>query len=159
MKPYWVALSVPSVEAATAWYREQLGFALLERKDFPSYEVKIAILELNGFRLELIEHRRALSPAEVQRRIPEIQDWSHVHGFVKLAFLVEKVAPVAERLRRQGVKFQTQVMPADGLWGDSFIVRDLNGNWIQFAEPPRQTSDAGPAQADGGSTTPARPSE
>ena len=55
---------------------------------------------------------------------------------MKFGFVVDKVARLAEQLKKKGVSFQTGIMKAQGSWGDSFIVRDNNGNWIQFAERP-----------------------
>lgn len=137
MAPYVLAISVADLEQTVAWYHDNLGFQLTEQMDLPKYQVKIAFMEYNEFRLEIVEHHKSFSQATIQERMPEIKEWDHVQGLMKFGFLVDHVAPMADRLRKNGVKFQTGIMKAEGSWGDSFIVLDNNGNWIQFAEKPR----------------------
>lgn len=134
--PRLVALNVPSLEAAVAWYHDNLGFEKREQRDFPDYGVRIAMLEHQGFWLEIVEKKRTVSPASVRSKLPEIADWDDVQGIKKLAFLVSDLDAVRAQLKKNGVKFRTEIMgsASDRAFGQSFIVQDESGNWIQFCE-------------------------
>ncbi len=135
-RPRLVALNVPALQASIDWYRGNLGFAVKEQKDLPQYGLRIAMLELNGFWLELVEKKQSFSTEFVRKRIPEITDWDDVQGIKKLAFVVSDAPALAQRLKARGVKFQLELRgkPEDPVFGRSFIVLDNAGNWIQFCE-------------------------
>jgi catechol 2,3-dioxygenase-like lactoylglutathione lyase family enzyme len=134
IKPSLVALSVPNVDEAINWYRNNLGFVVKEKKDFPQYSLRIAFLELNGFEIELVEDKKSVSLAAIHKYLPEADDGTKIQGFVKLAFTVGDVAALASRLKSKGVRFQIDITKSNRKEGtEFFIVRDNNGNWLQFS--------------------------
>ncbi|HAA31439.1 MAG TPA: hypothetical protein DCE56_31670, partial [Cyanobacteria bacterium UBA8553] len=59
VQPYAVTISVPNLDEAANWYSERLGFREVQRKDYPELQTSLAFLELNGYRIELIENDNA----------------------------------------------------------------------------------------------------
>jgi catechol 2,3-dioxygenase-like lactoylglutathione lyase family enzyme len=133
IKPSLVALSVANLDETAKWYQDNLGFAVKEKKDFPQHSLRIAFLELNGFEIELVEDKRSVSLAAIQKHLPEADDPTKIQGFVKLAFTVADVEALATNLKRKGVRFQMDLTNSNRKQGvRSFIVRDNSGNWVQF---------------------------
>jgi catechol 2,3-dioxygenase-like lactoylglutathione lyase family enzyme len=132
LRPYLVALSVASLDVSVKWYEEMLGFKMLRRIEEPKYDVRIAFLELNGFRLELFEKKNSL---DLKRLLPEPKDEDMVHGFRKLAFTVENIEGFAAALKNKKVKFLYGVTEDREEKQKWFIVADCDGNWLQFFEP------------------------
>jgi catechol 2,3-dioxygenase-like lactoylglutathione lyase family enzyme len=133
IKPSLIAISVANVDETANWYQDNLGFVVKEKKNFPQHSLRIAFLELNGFEIELVEDKKSVSLAAIQKHLPEADDETKIQGFVKLAFTVEDVEALAIRLKSKGVRFQMDLTKSNRKEGErSFIVRDNNGNWIQF---------------------------
>lgn len=111
--PVLVAIPVADVKASAAWYERNAGFVL--RSEQPDR----AILERAQFQLELVK-----ADGCTPRR-----------DFVRIAFHIPDIDPLIERLRANGVTFQTE--PHDDLSEGtrSCIVLDNEGNWIQFTGP------------------------
>jgi catechol 2,3-dioxygenase-like lactoylglutathione lyase family enzyme len=132
-EPRLVALSVANLDETISWYQENLGFKLRDRKDFPQASLRIAFLELQGFELELVEKRKSVSLAAIQKAIPEADDQAKMQGIVKLAFSVADARELAAQMKRRGVRFEMGLTPSNREPGVIFfIVRDNNGNWLQF---------------------------
>ena len=54
-KPLHLGISVSNLEASVKWYSETLGFEPAKRLDLPEVQFRVAILEYQGFGVELIE--------------------------------------------------------------------------------------------------------
>jgi len=135
IKPSLVAISVANIDETIKWYQDNLGFVVKEKKDFPQFSLRIAFLELNGFEMELIEEKKSVSLPMIQKCLPEAEDGTKIQGFVKLAFTAEDVEALATRLKSKGVRFQMDITKSNRKEGVKFfIVRDNNGNWVQFFE-------------------------
>ena len=133
--PRLVAISVAELGASIAWYRDNLGFVERSQKNYPSNGVKIALLESNGFWLEMFEKKKNFPPEFVKQHLPGVSDLDEVTGLKKLAFTVTDLDAVITTLRNNNVRFQTKIMESDDpAFGRSVIVLDNNGNWIQFCE-------------------------
>lgn len=132
LEPYLIALSVRDVDQAVGWYQDHLGFERYKSMDLPDYGMRIAFLEHNGFKLELIEKQNSLP---LKERLPDLEDEIFVHGYKKLAFCVQDVEALAARLKAAGVKFLFDVSEDETdperrvKW---CMVTDPDGNWIQF---------------------------
>src|SRR5215471_5158135 len=94
-RPYLVSLSVANLDLSVRWYRDMLGFREIRRLNMPGSSLRISFLELNGFRLELIEFKDSVSLAAIQSKFPIVDDRGRVQGFAKLAFAVTSVGEVA----------------------------------------------------------------
>jgi catechol 2,3-dioxygenase-like lactoylglutathione lyase family enzyme len=134
IKPSLVAISVANIDETVKWYQDNLGFAVKEKKDFPQHSLRIAFLALNDFEIELVEDKKSVSLVAIQKHLPEADDETKIQGFVKLAFTVEDVEALASRLKSKGVRFQMEMTKSNRKEGVKFfIVRDNNGNWLQFS--------------------------
>jgi catechol 2,3-dioxygenase-like lactoylglutathione lyase family enzyme len=141
-RPFLVSLGVPDLESAAAWYHGKVGFTLRSTRAFPDRGTRVALLELDGFWLELFQKKQPISHQYIQQRLPEIRDWDEVLGLGKVAFAVADVDALAAKLKAENVRFVTGIQDDDPVFGRSFIVLDNNGNWVQFC----QVKPAAPAR-------------
>ncbi len=134
MRPYLVALSVKSLDESAAWYGGVLGLRLAEKKDFPDNGLSIAILESEGFRLELVELKGSKAAADL---LTDATNPASLRGFGKLAFQVDDLAETVAELKMRGAAvfrdFTDPAKPGSG----SVIIKDNDGNWIQFFQRPK----------------------
>jgi hypothetical protein len=96
--------------------------------------LRISFLELNGFRLELVEFKNSVSLAAIQSKFPTVDDRAKVQGFDKLPFAMTRVRDVAASLKSKKVKFVREVTQEKDIGETWFIVEDVDGNWLQFFE-------------------------
>lgn len=130
-QPYLLALSVADVAEAQKWYGDKLGFETLKTRDLPESGVSVAVMELHGFRLELVS-----APESIPRTgaLTDKNNGASPRGIYKLSFMVENLDRAASAFREQGVAFH--LAPAiDEYFGVRyFIIRDLDGNLIQIVQ-------------------------
>ena len=127
--PTLVALSVGDIKASEQWYMGNAGFALKWERELA--ESRIALLERDGFQLEIVQLERSVPPAQL---VPGTNP-ARIRGFGKLAFRVDDADRVAARLHANGVTFQLEPRDDPSEQTRSFIVLDNEGNWIQFIGP------------------------
>lgn len=129
LRPSLVAVSVPNLAESVRWYVDTLAFKIEKQASFPAYKLKLAILECDGFRLELVEISGSAAPGKL---VPGIDNPALIQGMGKLAFTVSDLDAWAARLKSLGVRFQMMPRkdPEDGT--KSFIILDNSGNWLQF---------------------------
>ncbi len=133
-QPYLVAISVADREASIGWYVDNLGFRLEDKRDFPEYKLRVAMLERQGFFLELVELAGSVPPDHC---VHGIDNPALLRGFGKLSFEVEDAAALAKELKARGVRFQLKPGEDREPGSISFIVLDIDGNWLQFKQPPK----------------------
>jgi catechol 2,3-dioxygenase-like lactoylglutathione lyase family enzyme len=133
-RPYLMSLSVANLDLSVSWYREVLGFRETRRLKIPGSSLRISFLELNGFRLELIEFKDSVSLAAIRSKFPNVDDRAKVQGFGKLAFAVTSVGEAAASLKSKKVKFVREVTQEKDTGETWFIIEDVDGNWLQFFE-------------------------
>jgi len=132
LSPSLVAIQVSNIDSSEIWYKNSLGFALKDKKEFPDYGLKISFLELNGFELELVENKKSISRAELIKNYPKD---SEIQGFAKLTFRVNNIDSADTFLKKLGVKYLFNLQKSNipnkenQKW---LIVSDPDGNWIQL---------------------------
>jgi methylmalonyl-CoA/ethylmalonyl-CoA epimerase len=132
-RPGLIAISVPKLEEAIAWYREMLEMTLVREIPVPDQKMRIAILERDGFRVELVELAGSAAPSVL---VPKSDNPALIQGFGKIGFTVAELDRWEQSLRAKGVRFQLE--PRAGADGSrSFIIVDRHGNWLQFSTPPK----------------------
>ncbi len=135
-EPALVGLNVKDLDETTDWYVRNLGFTIDTTMIFPSYGLKINMLVLGSFKLELTCFDDAV---EIDRNLLP-NDYSNVHGFIKLGFVTNDLAGIVSQMNRANV--ETIAGPADlpplksgEPWPDRFyLVKDPDGNYVQFFE-------------------------
>jgi catechol 2,3-dioxygenase-like lactoylglutathione lyase family enzyme len=116
------ALSVPDLDASTAWYTSKFGLTVtLQTK---TEHVAVAVLEGNGLMVELI-HRDGAVPA----------DKASVHGIFKAGAIVIDFDATLARLKERKVEVAYGPYPAKPGQRANVIFKDNAGNLIQFFGP------------------------
>ena len=110
------------------------GLRETRRLNVPDSSLRISFLELNGFRLELIEFKDSVSSAAIRSKFPAVDDQAKVQGFGKLAFAVTKSVRSRHRFKSKKVKFVREVMHEKDTGEIWFMIEDADGNWLQFFE-------------------------
>ena len=121
-KGAFLACFVPDLEASVTWYSEKLGLQVIERP--PANDVaKVAILEGGGLIVELIQHKEAASRSK---------ETPFMHGVFKAGILVSDFDSVVATLKERKVDIAFGPFPARGKQRANVMIRDNNGNFIQF---------------------------
>lgn len=127
-RPYLIAISVPNLDESIAWYERMLGFNVVRTIPVPDQRMRIAIIEREGVRFELVELGGSTPPSTL---LPKSGgNPALIQGVGKVAFYVADIDAWATSFREKGARFQIE--PAMGKEARTFIVLDNNGNWLQF---------------------------
>jgi catechol 2,3-dioxygenase-like lactoylglutathione lyase family enzyme len=123
------AISVADVAAMSSWYQDKLTMRVVTAGEAPNKIAKFAILEGNGVLLELIQHakaddRKVLAPAATEAHL--------IHGIFKAGMIVDDLDGLYASLKQRGAIIAYDLMPAKDVPMRSFIVRDPEGNLVQF---------------------------
>ena len=124
LKPHHVAINVPDIDAAVAWYGDVLGFAVEKRDFIRGFRGRNALLKRSDFRIELFQNEKSISKADDQASDPA---GTLALGFRQLAFVVSDRRGFTEMLKRKGVNI-TRELPD----GTVLFVRDNSGNVLEF---------------------------
>lgn len=128
-RPVLVALQVNDVTTSAQWYSDFLGFVVVDKRDFPNHGLKITVVELNNFRLELVENKKVLSRPDALQKL-NVED---VTGFSKVTFRVSDIRALYDQLVKKRARFQIELKESNVNAGELFfIMLDVDGNWLQF---------------------------
>jgi catechol 2,3-dioxygenase-like lactoylglutathione lyase family enzyme len=130
IKPYSITYSVMDMKRMTDWYSEKIGFEIVQTKDDPTYNTSHTILELNGFRVELIKDGTATKGNE-NRNTPPAHN--AVWGQSQFAFYTTDLRAVEEELKEKGIHIEWKFLNEEMNMKFIFI-RDPEGNLIQFVQ-------------------------
>jgi catechol 2,3-dioxygenase-like lactoylglutathione lyase family enzyme len=123
---------VNDVDAAVAFYRDQLGFHLDMRPAPP-----FAMLSRGDLRLVLSQPNAQGGGGQAMPdgRIPEPGGWN------RFMIEVEDLPAVIERLRAAGVHLRNELVV--GVGGNQILVEDPSGNPVELFEPKRPEAALG----------------
>jgi catechol 2,3-dioxygenase-like lactoylglutathione lyase family enzyme len=128
MRPRLVALQVENLDASIRWYTTHLEFLPKDRKDFPDHGLKLAILSLGDFDLELVENAKTLKRSQVLAG----KD-NDITGFAKVTFVVPDVRKLFQQLEAKGAQFAIRLRDSNSSAAEQFfVVLDNEKNWLQF---------------------------
>jgi catechol 2,3-dioxygenase-like lactoylglutathione lyase family enzyme len=113
---------VRDVDAALAFYVDQLGFALVERWGPP-----FAMVGRADLTLWLSGPGSSASRTLADGAVPAPGGWN------RLVIETDGLAPLVDRLRAAGVRFRTEIVTGPG--GSQILVEDPSGNPIELFEP------------------------
>jgi catechol 2,3-dioxygenase-like lactoylglutathione lyase family enzyme len=130
-RPLHLGISVSNLEESIKWYTDMLGFEPVKRLDLPEVQFRVAILEYQGFGVELIEVKGS-SKNSLAWQEPGPQH--KIQGIVHYAFRVNDLDATAQVLRDKGARFACQPTVLEGLGIRYFHVFDNDGNLIEFGQ-------------------------
>jgi catechol 2,3-dioxygenase-like lactoylglutathione lyase family enzyme len=122
------ALSVADVTASAKWYREKLGMRLILEPP-RSAEASVIVLEGGGLIVELLQHNEAKPLRSIA---PNVDENFKVHGFFKAGVIVEDFDRTIAAFRARGIPIAIGPFPKSATQRANAIVRDHDGNLIQF---------------------------
>ena len=130
-KPLHLGISVSNLEESVKWYSENLGFTLTKRLDLPEVQFRVAILEYQGFGVELIEVKGSSKyPLAWQEPGPQHQ----IQGIVHFAFRVNDLDATEKVFRDKGARFACEPTVLEGLGIRYFHIFDNDGNLVEFGQ-------------------------
>jgi len=125
-----VSLAVKDLEATARWYRDNLGFQEILRREFPEYGTRIMFLEVNGVVIELIEDQKWRA---IDR--PNPPQHTTIQGVSQIRFKVHNIEQVVERVKsRPDIQIAWDLIVVEDIGFKEFFIRDNEGNILQFAE-------------------------
>jgi methylmalonyl-CoA/ethylmalonyl-CoA epimerase len=124
-----VSIAVKNIDEMVAWYREHLGFEVVQSRDFPDYGTRIVFLETSGIRIEFIEDVR-------WQPYPRPNPPYHTgfQGVSQIGFFVPDMDAVQRRAKERQLEIAWDVITVEDLRMKEFFVRDPEGNLVQFIE-------------------------
>ncbi|MHC3475192.1 VOC family protein [Streptomyces sp. 7R007] len=126
-----VGISVPDLEAATAWYRTALTLTAAPVFAVPGTDLRgVMLLHDSGYRIELL-HRPSARPGPVAG---SPQDAAGTHGYGHMCLCVDDVAAEFERLVAAGAGVSMPPRPAPRPGATMAFVTDPYGNLIELLD-------------------------
>jgi catechol 2,3-dioxygenase-like lactoylglutathione lyase family enzyme len=122
------ALSVPDVTASAKWYREKLGMKVILEPP-RSADASVVVLEGGGLIVELLQHNEAKPLRSIA---PNAGENFKVHGFFKAGVIVEDFDRTIAAFRARGITIAIGPFPKSATQRANAIIRDNDGNLIQF---------------------------
>ncbi len=132
MKPYIIAMLVPNAEKTANWYKENLGFEIVKEVDYDNQGLKVKIVELNEFQIEIIENENSVSPAKCVSNYDFAKPT--IHGLMKLSFIVDDIEYLVAKLKEKQVEFTMNLAIHKEINAKCCLILDINKNLIQFIE-------------------------
>lgn len=129
MKLDHIAIAVKSIEERLKIWRDILGFKLEVIEDVLDQKVKVAVLNINGLHIELLE------PLEENSPISKFIE-NKGEGLHHLCFEVEDIEGMLLEMKKQGVKLIDEV-PRVGASGKKIAFihpKDMGGVLIELSE-------------------------
>ena len=127
-----VAISVSNLEESITWYARNLGFKLIQRRNFPDSQLFSAILGGVGFHLVLIEKTGSMP---ISQFLEDASQPTLVQGFKKIVIQIRDLLPLYTSLKQGDVTFvYPDIQETLGVWGKWFMIEDIDGNVLQFID-------------------------
>lgn len=122
------ALSVPDADQAATWYSEKLGLKAIMKP--PAQEgSEVLILGGGGLIVELIERGDAMP---LRQAAPTVTHDAMVHGVFKAGVIVKDWDALLAGLKARDIPIALGPFAASAEQRANLIIRDNNGNYIQF---------------------------
>jgi catechol 2,3-dioxygenase-like lactoylglutathione lyase family enzyme len=123
-------VSVPSLDAAIAWYGAVLGFAVEKEFYITPVRAKAAMIRKGPLRFELFEPEEGTPLPEGRSHPPSD---IRTHGNKHVAFRVESLDAFIAEMGDKGIEVPFVVRED---FGKGCFIRDCAGNLIEFVEEP-----------------------
>lgn len=124
-----MALSVPDLEASTAWYEEKLGLAVVKRAMSADKKSAMVVLQGNGLSVELIWLADAVPLSQIA---PQLKGCHQLHGIFKAGIFVDDLGAAWNEFKARSVTIAFEPFFDASMQCRMFAVRDNNGDILQF---------------------------
>jgi catechol 2,3-dioxygenase-like lactoylglutathione lyase family enzyme len=124
LKAHHITASVVDVDRAVKWYKEMLGFKLVERGSRQNGAFQFAEMTIPGFGVALVQIQGSVQPAPASTASQPL--WRHI------VFSVADPDRTFKLLKERGAKVSTRT--PEGTPVKSFLVFDIDGNEIEILE-------------------------
>lgn len=126
---HFIGLFVEKFDSTLVWYEQVLGAKILKKNIVPQANLKFAMLDLNGFLIEMIQNPKVVSRQEINTKFSGNVGFE---GFFKLGFKVKDIETQYQLMKSRGASFEYHLMDNHDFKWKLFIIQDPEGNWIQF---------------------------
>jgi catechol 2,3-dioxygenase-like lactoylglutathione lyase family enzyme len=132
------ALSVADADAAAAWYVDKLGLKVVMR---PPEQGGVQMIAVGGggLLIELIEQQGSKPLRQVA---PQVTNDTQIHGIFKAGVIVADWDGLIAGLKARGVPIAIGPFPRSKEQRANLIIRDNEGNYIQFFEKQPAAAEA-----------------
>lgn len=131
VRPFQVTIMVRDLGESVSWYKEMLGFALVEKLNVPLQKTKTAILALNDFYLELVQKENTCSRNQVS--VPENTE---ICGFSKAGFRVTDFENFHNRVKQLHPEQVTDIITSEISGSVYFYMYDPDQTMVQIFPSP-----------------------
>lgn len=125
----FLALSVADMEKQVAWYRDRLGFSIIEQRDVPDRNIRFALLRREGLLVELLQLPDAKPRNQSDAAAASA---SKTHGFFKGGLVVRDIEGLRHEWQEKGVAFSLPLGEPGSAGLRMFQIKDPEGNLLQF---------------------------
>ena len=127
----FIAIVAEDFDRSLNWYRDNLGFELINKSENAERQLKQANLALNDIRLEIIEIGSAIHPSSL---LENNQNRVIFKGIFKAGFSIDKFDETVSVWQDNGIVTKDQVVTDPISDRRMVILRDPDGNRIQIFE-------------------------
>lgn len=124
-----ICLAVADLDRMAAWYQDQLGFTISEQMDFPDPRARVAYLDLDHIRIELIEAEHF-----VPMRRPDPLLHAGIQGVSQISLYVDDLDEVLDWLVTRSIPLAMDPVTVAALRIRACFIRDPEGNLIEFVQ-------------------------
>jgi predicted enzyme related to lactoylglutathione lyase len=131
VQPYFTAVVVADIDSSMNWYSKMLDVTLRNRADNPDRGFKQAVLFNSALMIELVELTKGIAKDSLLRNYPA---GTQSLGFNKIGFSVSDISAVFNELTAKQATFFGKMVTDPISRKRTFLIRDPDGNFIQFFE-------------------------
>jgi len=115
-------LNVSNMDKSIEFYREHLGLTFVSRREVRENNAEIAFMkDESGGAIELTHWRD-------KKTLTEGDNFDHI------AFAVEQIDSVVEKLRAKGVTIAMEPFSLQGSTSKIAFIKDPDGNWLELIQ-------------------------
>ncbi len=137
-KGAFFAASVADLDASSKWYADKLGLKVIFRSP-KTQGSAVTVLQGGGLTVELLADDAAVPLATAA---PQITRDYRVHGIFKAGIFVEDWPGLLAKLKQRSIPIALGPFEARDGQPANLLIRDNDGNFLQFFEAPGPRSRA-----------------
>ena len=141
VRPSQISIQVGNLDQSTSWYKEMLGFDVVDRYNFVKQKSKIAVMKLKDFYIELIQDQNPPASGQSLHKNDPGQC-----GFYKMGFLVTGFDEFYQALKQEHPDQVNSIINSE-VSGYTYVeLFDPDGTLIQIiaSSKPQETRELRP---------------